>query len=243
MTSESVDKLTSRKDVLREGIQRLHQLLAAENACHPGAEPLTSAGAAAALPNGFSRLFAGQKSIPSKAVEPYVDFSNGVWAGFEALDGACWVVMAFEPAHTVTTSDLDHTSKSPRLIVHPVVTGAQPPRWVTVESDVDKKPIKTGSTLTIRLLSNFVFPDSRSPGHANTVRAALRCGFKNGHYEDIDVGHIPVTTAVMHHAQSASLDDSLAQSIRQAASLRLILFLPPHGGYVFNLFDLSLDVT
>lgn len=92
---------------MKEGIQRLHRLLEAENASTEGYEPLDTDGAAQTFETGFGRLFSSRESISPKVVKPYSEFLSGLWAGFEALDDACWVVMGFEPANTTESNSRD----------------------------------------------------------------------------------------------------------------------------------------
>jgi len=221
----------------------LHRLLEAENASTQGCDPTDTDGFASTVETGFDRLFSSSESISPKAVEPYSDFSSKVWAGFEALGGACWVVMAFEPANKTETNCRDINSKAPKLTFHPVVTGGQLPKWITVEGNVEKGSLEGSPTLTLKLLSHFIFSEPRQSGHVNGIAAILRSIFENGKYEDIPLGYFPITTVPMLHTQSIHIDSRAEELIRQSSSLRLILFLPAEGGYVFDLFGLSLKVS
>lgn len=106
-----------------------------------------------------------------------------------------------------------------------------------------EKSLEEGSTLTLKLLSSFTFSEPHQSGHVNTIAPSLRCIFKNGEYEDVPVGYFPVTTVPMLHKQSIRIDSRIGELIGQSYSLRLILFLPVHGGYAFDLFGLSLEVS
>jgi hypothetical protein len=241
--SEGGNKSMSRKRVLKEGIQRLQRLLEAENALAQAYEPPATAKTSATVETGFDLLFSSSKSISPQAVKPYKDFSSGVWAGIQALGGACWMVIGFEPANESETDRSDFSSKAPRLTVHPVITGEKLPRWVSVQGVVDKQSLKGISRLTLRLLSSFVLLELNQSWNSNTILAKIRCDSETKEWEDIDIGHIPVTTAPMLHEKSISIELQAEKLIDKSSSLRLILFLPTQGGYVFNLYWLSLEIS
>lgn len=232
-------KNTQRVRVLKEGMKRLTRLLEAENASLQSLMKTEARNSGGNISTGLGSFLSDGVAIAPKPTVSYEDFAKGVWTGIDDTDGANSIVVEFAPADRGTAGNDDLAPYAPRLGIHPVITSAQSPKWVTLETMVDKTSISVGATLRLDIVTDFHFPEPRQATHINTAKMTLRCQKNDGTYDDIEFGSFPVTTVPMAHTLSNPYVKIDATTLAHCAKMVLIFFLPNHGLYTFNLYGFS----
>lgn len=233
----------NRKEVLEKGIERLRKLLEAEVMAGKSLLPKSPHGAARSVSSSLAALLASKERLTPKNRAPYEQFFKGVCVGLDHVGKHNWVTAGFDPAGEVARAGDPALHHAPRLSVHPVFVGADRSRWVTLETRVDKPHGAAATELGVHVVARFHFADPQQAAHINTVGVTLRCEQTDGTFEDSEMAFFPITTVPMGHAIAIKIA-ALKEAIKtDGATLRLIFWLPTHGAYSFELFDIAMDVV
>jgi hypothetical protein len=238
---KSVPSTLSRTMIHLAGLERMVRTLKAETAAQLAEFAPDAPAGMADVPTGLSALLAEGAAFAPVAVTPYQPVAPGVWFGIDPEVGGASLAATLKAAHVALPQA--GTVRTARLSANPTFPLVEKPRWVTLETAVDRAALAAAGALDIALVASLeIGPGNRAaipPHYAVTLRVAREGGTVEDHLDH----KVPVTTMPMEHALRVAPETLSKMDIANAESVTLIFVLPLCGTYTFHLDWLSVTAV
>ena len=181
---------------------------------------------------GLSDLLASARDIPLQPVTPYAEFAPGIWGSY--VQGASGTELLVA---TRTLKPMDPRAGTPyvsRLVVHPVFTTTDQPKWCTLEFNVDLAAVKEAKALRLDFGCFYeVAPGATTP-LPSTTKLTLRVLTGGGSTRDVVERFVPVTTMSFDHVIEIGPEAVSDFDLSDAKGLVCLISLPQAGAYSFT---------